>query len=733
MGAQQIPIQLAIACLLGSANGACPIVTFSRTIEEFAFQLPSRKSATIVLPLLPLAFECDNIPVAKSSSKQKLVDAYHSRPTEGMSPLQYRGNREFIPWNDLWLGLFLSWFYLSKVPTQQEKDRRRPRPPRWDIDDNSKMVLAKHKKQIVIATVPFITSDPTDERSAYARLLLWFPHRHEKELLEGRDENGKDFIDLPQPAVAALHHKWDQLSSEARTSWESNEHLRRTQKEFCTNKHNQDENIGDSEDISDLLQDNELASYEDDIREECGSTRTVVHATLAAPDSHGVVCLRHEAWCELHDFAKLETDRVKLEREQEEEKFNEARAIHHSADHIIADFNDDRTSPYEVELNRRVLELSSEQLDAYKCVVSYVQPTQDRQLLAIWGGEGGVGKSHVLRAAALYVQLQYGYNALVVTAVTNRAANLVKGVTTEHLFHFNAMKNVHTKKGLQAWKTSIASIRTRFETVKLMLIDEKSVVNLEMLYEIHILLTHAFPEAQGLPFAGISIVLIGDYYQLPPVQGHVPYKNPSTTSEKAWRGRELLTRYFTVYSEFTTPNYRQRDDPGYCAICRCARMATAPTQAMLAALNARVVTIEEAKQKTAPTALWTASTHRVKDILNISQLTDLKKQGATFFNIYAKHFRLTTTTTADASAPPTGTRKRALADMLGHDDLGCSATETPSLSNDGISNDTRRALLEYNPLLNKDGSRKKSAQYYAAQNSLQPHESFAIGCRVAVT
>jgi len=66
-------------------------------------------------------------------------------------------------------------------------------------------------------------------------------------------------------------------------------------------------------------------------------------------------------------------------------------------------------------LNHKVLELSTEQRDAYNCVVSYVQPTHNKQLLAIWGGEGGVGKSHVLRAAALYVQLQYGYNALVVT------------------------------------------------------------------------------------------------------------------------------------------------------------------------------------------------------------------------------------------------------------------------------------------------------------------------------
>ena len=254
-----------------------------------------------------------------------------------------------------------------------------------------------------------------------------------------------------------------------------------------------------------------------------------------------------------------------------------------------------------------------------------------------------------------------------------------------------------------------------------------------MLYDIHILLTHAFPEGQGLPFAGFSIILIGDYYQLPPVQGHVPYKNPATTSEKAWRGRELLIRYFTVYSEFTTPNYRQQDDPGYCAICRCARMATTPTEAMLAAINARVVTIEEAKLKTAPTALWTATTHRVKDKLNFSQLADLKKKGATFFNIYARHYRLTTTTTADAAAPQTRTRKRTLEDMSGTDDFGSSMTDAPSLGNDDISNSTRRALLEYSPLLNKDGSRKQDVKYYTAQNSLQPHESFAIGCRVAIT
>jgi len=118
-------------------------------------------------------------------------------------------------------------------------------------------------------------------------------------------------------------------------------------------------------------------------------------------------------------------------------------------------------------------------------------------------------------------------------------------------------------------------------------------------------------------------------------------------------------------------------------------MATAPTETMLAVLNARVVTIEEANQNGIGIAL--DCKHRLKDKLNISQLTD--------FNIYARHFRLTTTTTADAATPPTWTRKRALADMSGKGELGSSTIDITSLGSGDISTSTHRALLEYNPTL----------------------------------
>lgn len=38
-----------------------------------------------------------------------------------------------------------------------------------------------------------------------------------------------------------------------------------------------------------------------------------------------------------------------------------------------------------------------------------------------------------------------------------------------------------------------------------------------LLYMVHSRLCEAFPERSNLPFGGISIVLMGDYSQLPPV------------------------------------------------------------------------------------------------------------------------------------------------------------------------------------------------------------------------
>ena len=59
-------------------------------------------------------------------------------------------------------------------------------------------------------------------------------------------------------------------------------------------------------------------------------------------------------------------------------------------------------------------------------------------------------------------------------------------------------------------------LKAELSNVKLLIIDEVSMVSNVMLLHIHNRLTHIFGPPQTLPFAGLSIPAIGDLYQLPP-------------------------------------------------------------------------------------------------------------------------------------------------------------------------------------------------------------------------
>ena len=53
-----------------------------------------------------------------------------------------------------------------------------------------------------------------------------------------------------------------------------------------------------------------------------------------------------------------------------------------------------------------------------------------------------------------------------------------------------------------------------FEGVNLLMVDEKSMVSTTKLYQMDQRLRQAFPERNYLPFAGVSIILMGDYAQV---------------------------------------------------------------------------------------------------------------------------------------------------------------------------------------------------------------------------
>ena len=71
-------------------------------------------------------------------------------------------------------------------------------------------------------------------------------------------------------------------------------------------------------------------------------------------------------------------------------------------------------------------------------------------------------------------------------------------------------------------------LRNRLSEVKVLIIDEVSMVSNDLLLHIHLQLTEIFTSKGNFPFAQITVTAVGDFLQLPPVRArpvHAEYKN----------------------------------------------------------------------------------------------------------------------------------------------------------------------------------------------------------------
>ena len=62
------------------------------------------------------------------------------------------------------------------------------------------------------------------------------------------------------------------------------------------------------------------------------------------------------------------------------------------------------------------------------------------------------------------------------------------------------------------------SLKNKFSEVKAIIIDEISMVSNDLLYHIRLRLLETFGSPNNTPFAGLSIIVVGDFLQLPPVR-----------------------------------------------------------------------------------------------------------------------------------------------------------------------------------------------------------------------
>lgn len=168
----------------------------------------------------------------------------------------------------------------------------------------------------------------------------------------------------------------------------------------------------------------------------------------------------------------------------------------------------------------------------------------------LFPGSGGTGKSYLINVFTQWCQkilTKPGDNPdqpkILLMAFTGIAASQIGGCT------------LHTALGLKFGTECLplgdeqrAKLRKRYEHLKVVIIDELSMISSDVLYNIN----KRLQEIMGCldPFGNIAIVLFGDVLQLPPVKACQIFLSPSyrnvhhralfQSEENLWNNFEVI-------------------------------------------------------------------------------------------------------------------------------------------------------------------------------------------------
>ena len=182
-------------------------------------------------------------------------------------------------------------------------------------------------------------------------------------------------------------------------------------------------------------------------------------------------------------------------------------------------------------------------------------------LLMVHGG-AGAGKSTVIKVLAQWTQKilqQEGDNVdcpcVIKTAFTGTASSNIEGQTLHASFGF-AFDNKHYSLSDKSRDQKRAALKN----LKMVIIDEVSMVKADMQYQLDLRLQE-ITEKVGVPFGGLSIFAFGDMMQLKPCMGHFICDEPINNEFKITHA--IKPRWAMFKSLILEFNHRQEDDKPY--------------------------------------------------------------------------------------------------------------------------------------------------------------------------
>ena len=117
---------------------------------------------------------------------------------------------------------------------------------------------------------------------------------------------------------------------------------------------------------------------------------------------------------------------------------------------------------------------------------------------------------------------------ILVTAATGVAVHNINGITVHSAFLLNDRKSTNsTYYGLGA--DTLNTLQLHLEQLMVVIIDEISMIGAETLYQIHMRLQeikgHNYSNTH---FGNVTIIAVGDLYQLPPLKDKKIYDTPGS-------------------------------------------------------------------------------------------------------------------------------------------------------------------------------------------------------------
>ncbi|MCP3664246.1 MAG: AAA family ATPase, partial [Gammaproteobacteria bacterium] len=176
-------------------------------------------------------------------------------------------------------------------------------------------------------------------------------------------------------------------------------------------------------------------------------------------------------------------------------------------------------------------------------------------------GPGGTGKSYVAESIRNYIHLRYAQSpedrVVVMTAPTGTAAVNIDGDTLHHAFGLPVQQNFAVRGTLGDKRKQ--QMRNQYDSLVAVIIDEISMVSSDMWYYLNQNLNTIMGVTNNKTFfGGLMIIVLGDFFQLPPVGGPKIFADPNPKKHGAAAAAIHLWRDLVQLAELTIIE-RQKD------------------------------------------------------------------------------------------------------------------------------------------------------------------------------